>query len=134
MQNELLDRLNGELNFLTSLSRNEVKELYDEVNNFVVNNFLLDGESEYYYLKYNNKFYQVGCMYGPEVMYYVRVVNKNEEITSYVDYERMKNNELTESEEEIKGIFGSINSEVNILKEKGASLRLLNKSFKYRRF
>ena len=73
-------------------------------------------------------------MYGPEVMYYVRVVNKNEEITSYVDYERMKNNELTESEEEIKGIFGSINSEVNLLKEKGASLRLLNKSFKYRRF
>lgn len=133
MQNEMLDRLHGELTFLTSLSRNEVKELYDEVNEFVINNFLLDGESEKYYLRYNDNFYQVGYMYGPEVMYYVRVVKDKDEVTSYVDYERMKNNELTESEKEIKGIFGNINDEVNLLKEKGASLRLLNKSFKYKR-
>ena len=131
MKNELLDRLDSELSFLTSLNKDEVKELYDEVNNFVKSNFLGDGEEEKYYLKYNNSFYQVGLLYGPEVLYFVRITNGNDEITSYVDYENMKNNVLTESEREIKGMLDNIHSNVEELKEKGASVKLLQKTFKF---
>ena len=133
MKCEILDRLSERLTFLTSLNKDEVKELYDEVNRFVVNNYLLDGKDEGYYLKYNGKFYQVGYIYGPEVMYYVRLVKKGEMVLKYIDYERMKNNSLTEDEKEIKSIFGNIDDEVNLLKEKGVSLKLINKSFNHER-
>ena len=131
MKNELLDRLDTELSFLSSLSRKEVQELFDEVNNYVKTNFLGDGETDKYYLKYNGAFYQVGYYYGPEVLYYVRIVKPNEEIYSYIEYEKMKNNEITEEEKEVKGLFDDIHSDVERLRERGVSRKLLNKAFKY---
>ena len=131
MQNELLDKLTGDLTFITSFSRREVMELYEEVNEFVINNFLCDGPDEMYYLRYNDRFYQVGYTYGPQAMYYVMALKKGETVNSFVDYEMMKNNQLTEKEQERKDFICDIHSRVDNLKEKGASLELLNKSFKY---
>ena len=130
MNNEVFDSLSLENSFITSLNHEEVVELYNEVNKYVTSNFLCDGADERYYVKYHGKFYQVGYIFGPEMVYFAKLIKDNSEVDTYVEYDSMKNNTLSFKEMKMKSLFNDINDNIYELQELGASKQLIMKSIK----
>jgi len=129
MYEELLNRINEYMTFLSDLNNDVVRKLYEEVNNYVKSNYLLI-ESDIYYIMYKGSIYAVGYFYGPSVLYYVRRA-KNCECESFLNYEDVMKNKITEEEKSVKKELDSINDGIDSLKRKGISLDLIKKSIRF---
>ena len=119
--------LNNEKPFITSFSIKEVENLYFEIDNYVKSNYLFVKEDDRYYIKYNNNFYECGFYYGPDILFYLRFIGK-QNIKEYVDYEDFKMGRISETQKEIKDQINSINDAIESLTHKGISRKLIKQS------
>ena len=122
--------LENDYEFLSSISNDWIEELYKKVNNYVINNYIYEGEDEEYYLKYKNKHFQIGWFYGPDLFYFIKSVNE-EEVNSYINYDYVKYNIVNMNQIKIRNQINEINKEIIKLEEQGVSKRLLLKSIKF---
>ncbi len=122
--------LDKDINLLTSVSNEWIEKLYDKVNNYVKNNYLLEGENDEYVIKYKNIYYEIGYFYGPDLFYFIKKVENQENIKSYIEYTLVKYNLLSMKQIKTKIIIERINESIASLKSDGVSKRLLKKSIK----
>ena len=122
--------LEKDYEFLSSISNDWIEELYKKVNNYVINNYIYEGENEEYYLKYKDKYFQIGWFYGPDLFYFIKSVNE-EEVNSYINYDYVKYNIVNMNQIKIRNQINEINKEIIKLEEQGVSKRLLLKSIKF---
>ena len=124
---EVFDIIKNENSFITSFNNRNIELLYFNLKRYVKSNYL--DFDEIYILKKDGIFYECGVLYGPEIIYYLKSLNENT-IVKYIDYNNLKNNTLSEEDNNNKIIFDQINESINYLKEKGLSLKLINRSIK----
>ena len=125
----IFDKLNEEKTFISSASNENVKELFDEINNYSSINFFPNMEDDKYCVFYKGKPYVVGFYYGPEILYYVRFANE-EEITSHIDYSYIKFGKVPGKVRDIKNAIEYINYQIKGLEDSGVSKKVLTKRIK----
>ncbi len=125
---KLFEKINENLTFLTSLNNDNVRLLFEKIDNYSKKNYFPEMEDDKYYIKYKNEFYAVGFLYGPEVLYYIK--KEKGEIKSFLDYDYLKYNYVPMEKMNIKNRINEINSDINKLKNDGVSPKILKRVIK----
>lgn len=87
----------------------KIEYLYRAVDYYVNNNYIYfdDGELDNcYYIKYNNRFYEIGIFAGQGIYFYVKLVNK--EVNNYIDFIDIVNNKRKDKANDIDNKMAKI--------------------------
>ena len=105
---------------------NELEFLYCAIDDYANNNYFAFSSSEcenYYYIKFNNRFYKIGAVAGQGVYYYIKLVNYK--ISKYIDYMDIIDNKRQIDACNIESKFSKIKFLIESLYEMGLSVDVI---------
>lgn len=102
---------------VNSLSSDKnIEILFDKINNYVKENFLIDASlyGDVYYFRHNGIGYEIGMLYGPSVIYYLKRI-KIEDEDKFIDIEDVRNNRVPLKNENLTNQMKTIKKAMNEL-------------------
>ena len=111
-----------------SFSNNDVRDLYILVDNYIKNTGIcITYEYGKYYIKQDSTLFEVGVDWGPDLFYYVRMIDSNE-LDDFIDINDIYNNVISVRQAIIKNEIKEIKERIKYLEEeKGLSRKLIKK-------
>lgn len=128
LNEENLDRIDKELInkelFMNSLPNDiNIEKLFDKINKYVKENFIINVslQGEVYYFRHNSIGYEIGMLYGPEIMYYLKRIDIEDE-SKFINIEDVRNNVVSLESEKTTNQMRIIKDAMSELNSLGISM------------